>query len=80
MPAHKLNPTRLVRAYDAGCAAAIKLRIGSIFLGAFGHAKQVGFANDTLERTCFTEGFMTYLQQPVQTRHGRVVQLGGSYD
>lgn len=52
---------RCCDAFTAGTEAARRLKIGDVFVGAWGAAAASGLSEDGPERRCFTEGFLTVL-------------------
>lgn len=66
-------------AYLAGEHIATGYKPGDLFLGAWGEADAIGYPAGSIERVCFTTGYLAKLPQLVITdRAGRLLQIGGS--
>jgi hypothetical protein len=66
----------LTDAYAAGRDAAMALKVGDVFTGAFGAFKSAGL--DELFRPMFSLGFVHFLNRPVRAHFdtGVIVSLG----
>jgi hypothetical protein len=68
----KLPNPEAYEAWHLGATAAKALKVGDIFLGAWGEADKQGITDKYL-RSIFTEGFLQHLPQPVTTDHSCII-------